>query len=494
MVLGFEDYLTETQNIYDLVGNCFGLLCKKIKNHQAFIGEYMSEGEGAVNNPNLERLQQFSQKIMDALREYKPSAYEYVRDNIVRAVECLELEKYLDEEKNRLTVIYGILAAVDASAMEWKMHWMQATLGPLDLHGKTGYRVYFSPRDTVHTQFVDGVKRKRVGPSNFFECFSSFRFVDADKWKENIEVPEVKLMRIPHQMAKKFHDEGKLKIAVIPAPRQRNFRFVPEKGSGVRVEYFPEQQESGNICSSVENVIRQGAHIVVLPEYETSPAIYESLGKRLRELKCELRCSSDFLLLFAGSTWTEDNNNVMRILDAEGNPLGEYYKYSPYSDWDEENHCFRQYEALAEPGKRCDLIAVEGVGMILPAICRDAIDGEYTEELAGMLLPVLVVIAAWSPSVASFEPRQQEYASKYFVSTVMCNACSAVDVKKDKIGNGSIVTKTGTIAGCELKPILRKDCDDNCENGTCAYFLEYDFAFEEKVGKPNVQCHKYCEK
>ena len=42
MKLEFEDYLSETDNIYDLVGNCFGLLCENIDNHQAFIGEYIS--------------------------------------------------------------------------------------------------------------------------------------------------------------------------------------------------------------------------------------------------------------------------------------------------------------------------------------------------------------------------------------------------------------------------------------------------------------------
>lgn len=44
MKLEFEDYLSETDNIYDLVGNCFGLLCENIDNHQAFIGEYISIG------------------------------------------------------------------------------------------------------------------------------------------------------------------------------------------------------------------------------------------------------------------------------------------------------------------------------------------------------------------------------------------------------------------------------------------------------------------
>ena len=74
MKLEFEDYLSETDNIYDLVGNCFGLLCENIDNHQAFIGEYISIGNKrkGKNNPNYEKLQIFSNNIMKLLQDYKP--------------------------------------------------------------------------------------------------------------------------------------------------------------------------------------------------------------------------------------------------------------------------------------------------------------------------------------------------------------------------------------------------------------------------------------
>lgn len=50
-------YITEPDNIYDLVRNCFGSLCENIKDPVASINDYMSEQE--IANPNLASLKYF---------------------------------------------------------------------------------------------------------------------------------------------------------------------------------------------------------------------------------------------------------------------------------------------------------------------------------------------------------------------------------------------------------------------------------------------------
>ncbi len=55
---------------------------------------------------------------------------------------------------------------------------------------------------------------------------------------------------------------------------------------------------------------------------------------------------------FAGSTWTEDDNNKMSILDAEGNLLGEYYKYSPFVKKERERILMNAMRHLAIRGKK----------------------------------------------------------------------------------------------------------------------------------------------
>ena len=43
---GFDKFLTDADNIYDLAGNCFGLLCENIQNQQLFTSRYFDQGDG----------------------------------------------------------------------------------------------------------------------------------------------------------------------------------------------------------------------------------------------------------------------------------------------------------------------------------------------------------------------------------------------------------------------------------------------------------------
>lgn len=36
-----KQYITEPDNIYDLVGNCYGVLCEKVSNPAVFINDYL---------------------------------------------------------------------------------------------------------------------------------------------------------------------------------------------------------------------------------------------------------------------------------------------------------------------------------------------------------------------------------------------------------------------------------------------------------------------
>ena len=116
----------------------------------------------------------------------------------------------------------------------------------------------------------------------------------------------------------------------------------------------------------------------------------------------------------------------MRILDVWADEIGKYYKNSPYTKKKRGKYGYEMYEALSDPGKYCDLIAVEGIGTFLPAICRDVIDGKYTEEIVRLLHPFCVVISAWSPSIMSFKIRLLELPEIFFTNSIFVIACSAV--------------------------------------------------------------------
>ena len=134
MVLGygFDTYLTEADNIYDLIGNCFGGLCENIDNQQEFTSKYLDQ----KLNPNIGILNEFSENIMELMEDYNVSEYASVSQQILQLVQNIDLQSYLDPKKNQLTVLYCILAAIDSVAGNWESKWMASTLGPLDKQNK----------------------------------------------------------------------------------------------------------------------------------------------------------------------------------------------------------------------------------------------------------------------------------------------------------------------------------------------------------------------
>lgn len=491
MVLGygFDKFLSEADNVYDLIGNCFGMLCKNIDNHQAFTSKYLDQ----KLNPNICILNKFSEDVMKIMEDYSALRYHSICQKLFQLIAGIELQNYMEPQKNHLTIIYCILAAIDSAAVNWPVKQMSSVLGPLDKQHKTHYRVYFNLKRTIHADYIEGIGRNRSVSSDFFEQFENFRFIDENKWKEHIDVPQIKYIQPSKPWKEKNQDIHTLKIAVIPASFEKNFEFKFVGESSVMVDYSKHDQThtADRICRAIEAAINIGSNIIVLPEYIVSPEIYLSIQKQIRASRQKRKAAMALMLVFAGSTWTEDGNNVMRILNSWGTEIGEYYKYSSYTKPKKGKHGFEICEVLSTPGKHCDIMAIENIGLFLPAICRDMIDGEYTEELAHRLFPVFTIIAAWSPSLAQFAQRQKELANKYFVSSVLANACSSVRKTAVKIGNGGIVCKKGTIPDMCKKDIKREKCIATCNETECFYILDYDFSFKDKAKNTNIEIIRY---
>lgn len=480
-----KEYITGPDNIYDLISNCYGLLCESISNPAAFINDYLSgNSQDAENevNPNLQILDKFAEMVMQETQKFRASRFERYITKIRLMIGGLDLKEYLDSGLNEMTVIFALLSGIDAGARSWAMNKFSAGLGPLDSNGKTGYRVYFNSHRTMHYQYVEGVGRERQQESNFASQFETFRFINTENWTFGTDGPRI--LHIP-RISAGAEPETKLLVAVLPGLNENNFEFAKRKGNGLGISYTNTDQKkmADKIIKSLQAVIEHECDMIVLPEYVLSPCLYSIIQQEIR--RAYFRRGPEHMpqLIFAGTMWTEDDNNVLKILDSCGDEIGSYYKYSPFTKNRKDGFGYEIYESLADPGKICDLVSVEGWGVFLPAICRDAIDGIYTEEIAKLLLPFFLVICAWSPSVASFGPRQDELANSYFISSILANSCSAVKMDKKIIGNAGIVEKQETIAGMHPEPLCREDCAESCESCACVYIAEYDFSFsaEKKV-------------
>ena len=476
-----KQYITEPDNIYDLAGNCYGLLCEKISNPSAFINDYLSKGEGCGFNPNFEHLKQFSEEVMRNTQCFKASHYnEFIMDIVIDINKLMsEMKSYLDENMNELAVIFSLLAGIDAGARTWEVHKLSSGTGPLDRIHKTGYRVYFSSHNTFLSEYEERVGRDRMHGSDFSAEFETFRFINTKDWRMGENVPRIIYIPYDYRLTQKC--EKKLKAAVIPGLNEKNFEFVKTKGGGVRVEYSGIDQGKAvkKVTASLKRVLETDCDIIVLSEYLTSPEVYQAIRRDLKVVYRKRGPGAVPLLTFAGTMWTDDDNNVLRILDACGDEIGCYYKYSPYTEKRKHQYGYELYEDLSDPGKYCDLVSVEKWGLLLPAVCRDVIDGKYTEEIARLLLPVLVIISAWSPSVSTFVERQRELANRYFISSILANACSAVRKETKRIGNAGIVHKKNTIPDISVENMCRSNCVDTCSDHACAYIIEFDFTYNK---------------
>lgn len=462
--------INSSNDIYELVANCFCILCDNIENHQLFVSKYIDEGEN-TNNPNISTLNKFSEDVMKLMSAYRPSRYSYVLDKILLLIKDIKLKKYMNEKMNKLTVIYCLISAIDATAVQWEMKWKSSTFGPLNKN-KSRYKLYYNMHRVIHAEYIDNINRSRVESSDFFEQFENFRFLDTQRWISN-NIPTIKFIPLRRNNGEKWENVKKLKIAVIPVSCNKNFEFVSADGSGVKVDYSKNDQDivSDTVLTAMEKAIKEKCNIIVLPEYVSSPNVKRIIKSKLQENDQK----DNLLLIFAGTTWTNRNNNVIQILDPWGDEIGKYYKYSPFTRKKRGRHGYEVHEALNDPGKVCDIFAVENIGVFVPAICRDAIDGEYTELLLRIFHPAFVVISAWSPSVQTFIKREKEFANRYFVNSIMANACSAVASGNRNIGNGCIVARKGTIADSKEEYICRMNCEADCDEQQCVYIIDYDY-------------------
>jgi predicted amidohydrolase len=246
----------------------------------------------------------------------------------------------------------------------------------------------------------------------------------------------------------------------------------------------------------LKKAIEAGANLIVFPEFFVGPKILDGMICFLREnADNDWLKSSSLLAVLAGTTWTNDHNNVMHILDMRGELVGTYYKYSPFSHSPsdgEDNAAYKDCEYLSTPGKNITLVDIDGVGRILPSICRDIIDGELTERLVKNFDTFLLVTSAYSPSVASFKRHYNNYASCHYVTSVLCNACIAVE-KGSSLGICTVPMKKGsemyyyskTISKCRN---WKKDCPDSC-----CIMLELNYGVETRAKQsmhPEISCRR----
>lgn len=469
--------ITRTETVYDLVMECYRILDENITNMTGFISGYADMGEEACrSNPNRILLKQFAEDMMTLFAEYSFAGYETRKKEISRAIRALKLSDYGEEELNWLTVPFTLLTALDAVAANWHPESICRTMGPLNGRQQE-YLVYFNLGRTVCGDYLETFGKKRRLESGLKDILRTFNVVERRNLAKNSAAPRKIYCPDSGQYGAQSNAVRKydVRIALLPEVPEGICRPVRTQGSRYVMKYVEErQQESADyILTEMENAIRAGAEFIVLPEYAVSDFTLRQIKQKLEEWYLNDTFPDGRLkVVFAGSTWTEEDDNIQFVLDGQGKVMGKYYKFSPFTKTVRRpgGDVYEIVEGLRHPGGECCAIAVEGTGTFLPAICRDVIDGKYTERLVRELLPAFVVTVAWSASSSSFVGDLKGYARSYFTSSVFCNARAAMDSRARIEFGVSIPIKESTNVTGYFEP-----CERQREDIARSYMISLDF-------------------
>lgn len=474
-----DKYLTElekSETIFDMAAICYDILTQELDNPAGFISEYVDEyvGEEKVeSNPNIALLTEFADDVADLIEDYPKSTFKEKKQRVLDKMQKIELAAFGRRNENVLSVVFSLLSVIDSVVPMWNpIQWKDPK--PLNKGDSLEKYIVYPIGKCIHEELIQKIGRERKTVPGIDENLSNLIILDRKKFPRKAELPKLSYLE------RKSDGEKVIKIAIIAGIDGQHFIVKHTVGSKERIEYVEGWQEQIGkmIYKKMYRAIENGAEFIVLPEFCTSNEILSMIKTKLREWKMNSSLQSKLIAVFPGSTWTDENDNVQFLLDANGNDIGQYYKTVPFRKRKrgKKSNGYEITEALEHPGYRCTFLYVNGLGYVLPATCRDVIDGAYTDYYVEKLTPTLLLIPAWSSSGGSFEKPLKQYAADYFTNSVFCNGCGALRKQSTIIGGATVIGKKKTAATGVCTPVKRPyNCTTPCSS-ICAYMLELELS------------------
>ena len=535
----FIDDLKQAEDEYEVIALCYNKLLDYTSDTDvcfvAKIGHLESDAEF---EPYAQRFEEFRQTIISYAQEINVhfgldgTGFEAFKNKLIIELTSFQSPEQIDIYTCFSVCLFYVLEALD-NYVDKNLDLVQSkyrTFGPLNRGKSQAYcMVYLQERESILSTFYaeqgSGFRRPlrntRIG--NLFHAILLI-----PRALCNQIIPHITPVFLNGHCKQVLNDRKVVKITSIPYIGFDTFSFheiysdspcapghTPQ--GPFYVDYDKQDvHEVQRVIDLLKFAINGNANIVVFPEFIMNPRMLQGIQDYLKKLEANQK--SELFLVLAGTCyhWDSDKrkgNNVLHILNANGVEIGSYYKHSPFLTQAEEkihgalfppkrkidaqsrsgqntnSSAHRIYldncEILSDPGKECTLIDLEIVGRILPAICRDAIDGE-TKSFAELFVPSFLMVPAWSPSITSFESGFSFLGNNIHTVSLLCNCCNAVKGNDETvIGKIVVPQKQGTQMSALPENITRdKDCFCSCRNhGGCIKQVEISF---EKIN-PQVK-------
>jgi predicted amidohydrolase len=498
-------------DVFEAIGLCFIELFKNVPNvNKNFIAQYTNNiNKGKKGNDRIiqEKLSELQKKLDAVIQDViqNKRALCDMNEKLIDVINAFECPDGIGQKDMRGIISFFLIQSLDfyvALTTQYMETYDERTpqgYGPMNT-GKSHkeYLVYLKNKKSFLSNAnktkagQKSIFRKQYKPEGLGDLFSTIHIVSKKQLLADAGVPHI-IRIIPDERIKtEIEKKRAFRIATIPYIGFETFHFheAGEKDyckdrNKLKGRFYVEYAEEFKprncelILTLLKSAIKHKANIVVFPEFIMSDAMRHTIKEYLKNNE------SQIVLVFAGSTYEPASptkgNNVLHVVNTRGIEIATYYKYSPFNTENRKNNLERQnngenpiyyesLEILTNPGKECPIFEIEGIGRVLPALCRDVIDGEYTTKLVELFAPQMVFIPAWSTSVKSFDPILKYYANTIHTASLLCNCCDAVPANASgasnvPIGSFCFPRKVDTTMDAKLEYTKRtSNCHANCES------------------------------
>lgn len=536
----FVDDLIQAEDEYEVMALCYNKLLEYTHDTDiGFVAKIEHLESDVEFKPFAQKFEELRQTIISYSQEINVhfgsdgTGFDTFKERLIVALRSFPCPEQIDIGRWLSVCLFYVLEALD-SYIDKNLDLVRSdyrTFGPLNRgSSKTCCLVYLHERESfLSAAYAEGYNGFRR-PLRNTRIGSLFHAVLLIPFEQNSIVPQITPIFLNDQCKQVLIERKAVKIASVPYIGFDTFSFhevsaidpcapgqIPD--GPFYIDYDKrEEDDVARVIALLQSAINGNANIIVFPEFIMSPNMLKGIKDYLKKL--DFSRKSNLFLVLAGTCYHWDRkkgNNILHILNANGIEIGSYYKHSPFLIQAEEKihgalfqskkdtdlqvkpeqginpHKQRRYlencEILSDPGKECTLIDVDIVGRILPAICRDVIDGR-TESLSNFFVPSFLVVPAWSQSITSFDTRFLTLANTIHTVSLLCNCCNAVKGTDKKV-TGKIVVpqKQGTRMDALFQEITRdENCTHFCQNhGGCLVQVEIDFA----KSNPQVSLNKF---